>query len=100
MVIEMPTAFQIPAKGTINYQYIRVKGDIKQDMWVSAAEMRPGNPKVVHHAKLWVLPKGSKWHGQCRIWQAYEGSEGGRNDQMDGNDHSGQIQSGPWRPNL
>src|SRR5579862_9217611 len=29
MVIEMPEAFQLPAKGTINYQYIRVKGDIQ-----------------------------------------------------------------------
>ena len=30
-------------------------------MWVSAAEMRPGNPKVLHHGKVWVRPPGSNW---------------------------------------
>lgn len=94
MVIEMPEAFQVPAKGTINYQYIRVKGDIKQDLWVSAAEMRPGNPKVVHHAKLWVLPKGSKWMSEAEYGKPYEGRETGKNDQMDGNDILGKFNPG------
>ncbi len=61
MVIEMPSAFPIPAKGTINYQFIRVKGNITEDTWVEAAEMRPSNPKVLHHGKVWVLPPGSHW---------------------------------------
>ena len=30
-------------------------------MWVTAAEMRPGNSKVLHHGKVWVRPPGSKW---------------------------------------
>jgi hypothetical protein len=94
MIIEMPEAFQIPAKGTINYQYIRVKGDIKKDLWVSAAEMRPGNPKVVHHAKLWVLPPGSKWMSTAEYGKPFEGQETGKNDQMDGNDIIGKFNPG------
>src|SRR5215467_621913 len=43
VVFEMPDDFHLPAKGTINYQFIRVKGNINEDMWVTAAEMRPGN---------------------------------------------------------
>jgi hypothetical protein len=94
MVIEMPEDFQLPATGTINYQYIRVKGDIKQDLWVKAAEMRPGNPKVVHHAKLWVLPPGSIWMKDAMPGKAYEGKETGKNDQADGNDILGKFNPG------
>jgi hypothetical protein len=94
MVIEMPEAFEIPASGTVNYQYIRVKGDIKEDLWVKAAEMRPGNPKVVHHAKLWVIPPGSTWMRDALPGKAYEGRETGRNDQADGNDIVGKFNPG------
>ncbi len=94
MIIEMPEAFNLPAKGTINYQYIRVKGNITEDLWVTAAEMRPGNPKVVHHAKMWVLPQGSKWMANAVPGKPYEGMETGKNDQMDGNDIIGKFNPG------
>jgi hypothetical protein len=62
MIVEMPTEFQVPASGAIEYQYMLVKGDFfPEDRWVSAAEMRPGNSKVVHHGEVWVRPPGSKW---------------------------------------
>ncbi len=94
MVIEMPEAYQIPAKGTINYQYIRVKGNITQDLWVEAAEMRPSNPKVLHHGKVWVVPPGSKWMATAEPGKPYEGKETGRNDAMDGNDILGKFNPG------
>ena len=49
IIVEMPKAFPIPAAGTINYKYVLVKGVFTEDLWVSAAEMRPGNSKVLHH---------------------------------------------------
>ena len=61
MVIEMPTEFHVPAKGTIDYQYMLVKVNFREDLWVSAAEMRPGDSRVVHHGEAWVLPPTSKW---------------------------------------
>ena len=94
MVIEMPEAFQIQAKGTINYQYIRVKGNITQDLWVEAAEMRPSNPKVLHHGKVWVLPPGSKWMADAVPGKPYEERETGKNQQMDGNDILGKFNPG------
>ena len=100
MVIAMPEAFHLPAKGTINYQYIRVKGNITEDMWVTAAEMRPGNPKVVHHGKLWVLPPGSKWMADAVPGKAYEGSETGRNDADGRQRHPRQVQSRIGRAEL
>ena len=61
MVIEMPTPSSFRPTGTIDYQYILVKGDIKEDIWVKEAEMRPSNNAVLHHGKVWVRPPGSHW---------------------------------------
>jgi len=49
LVIEMPEAYQVPAQGTVPYQYFRVPSGFAQDKWVQAAEARPGDPSVVHH---------------------------------------------------
>lgn len=94
VVIEMPIDFQLPATGTINYQYIRVKGSFPEDVWVEAAEMRPGNPAVLHHGKAWVVPPGSKWMAEATPGMPYEGRETGRNDGADGNDILGKFNPG------
>jgi hypothetical protein len=72
IVIEMPTAFELPARGTINYKYVVVKGNFTEDLWVSSAEMRPGNSKVLHHGKVWVRPPGSTWMKNAVPGVAYE----------------------------
>ena len=59
IVFEMPNEFHVPAQGTIDYQYILVKTNFKQDVWVQAAEVRPGNRAVVHHMRAIVRPPGS-----------------------------------------
>jgi hypothetical protein len=61
MIVEMPREFHVPATGTINYQNFRVKVNFPEDMWVVAAEMRPGNPKVLHHGRVIVVPPESTW---------------------------------------
>ena len=43
MIIEMPKDVPLPATGTINYKSILVKANFTEDMWVVAADMRPGN---------------------------------------------------------
>jgi hypothetical protein len=59
IVVELPNEFQLPAQGTIEYQYILVKGNFTQDLWVQAAELRPTNRQVVHHMKAYIRPPGS-----------------------------------------
>jgi mono/diheme cytochrome c family protein len=49
VVFELPAAQDIPASGTIPYQYFTTPTNFKEDVWVSAAEARPGNRGVVHH---------------------------------------------------
>jgi hypothetical protein len=94
IVVEMPKDFQLPAAGTINYQFIRVKGNFTEDLWVEAAEMRPGNPAVVHHGKVWVVPPGSKWMADAVPGEAYEGQEARRTEAGDGNDILGKFNPG------
>jgi hypothetical protein len=50
VVFEMPTEFQVPAKGELDYQYISVPTHFTEDKWVQMAEVRPSDPSVVHHA--------------------------------------------------
>jgi len=93
VVVEMPKDFQVKATGTINYQFIRVKGNFPEDVWVKAAEMRPGNPAVVHHMKAWVVPPGSRWMENAVPGEAYENGMG-RNAISEGNDIIGKFNPG------
>ena len=93
IVIATPKPFHVKAKGTINYQYILVKGNFPEDTWVTAAEMRPSNPKVLHHGKVWVRPPGSHWMEDAIPGEAYE-SGMGRNLTSEGNDILGKFNPG------
>ena len=75
LIVEMPTEFHVQATGTIEYQYMLVKANFSEDTWVRAAEMRPGNSKVVHHGEVWVLPPGSKWMADAVPGVAYPQSQ-------------------------
>src|SRR5437660_2483199 len=60
-VIEMPNAFDVPASGTIDYQYIVIPTGFTEDKWVQAAEARPGNNALVHHIIAFVREPGNPW---------------------------------------
>jgi hypothetical protein len=61
LIVEMPQAYQVPAKGVVEYTYVILPTHFTEDRWVTAAEIRPGNRAVMHHAALHVRPPGSKW---------------------------------------
>ena len=61
VVIEMPTAFEVPASGTIEYQYVVIPTGFTEDKWVVQAEARPGNRAVTHHVIASAREPGSKW---------------------------------------
>jgi mono/diheme cytochrome c family protein len=98
IVVEMPKPFELPATGTINYKYVLVKTNFPQDMWIQAAEMRPGNPKVLHHGKVWVRPPESEWMQNAEPGVAYEAETQkefmGRNALGEGNDIVGKFNPG------
>jgi hypothetical protein len=60
-VIELPTPFQIPATGTIEYQYILIPAPFKTDRWVQSVEARPTDRTHVHHIIAFIREPGSDW---------------------------------------
>ena len=48
--------FQVPATGTVEYQYFVVDPHIDEDRWVSAAQVIPGNRSTVHHCIVFLRP--------------------------------------------
>ncbi|MBZ5601668.1 MAG: cytochrome c [Acidobacteriia bacterium] len=61
MVIEMPNAFPVPASGQVEYQYVILPTHLKEDVWVLASEVRPGDRSVMHHVITSIREPGSKW---------------------------------------
>ncbi|PYP84998.1 MAG: hypothetical protein DMF61_18260 [Blastocatellia bacterium AA13] len=62
LIIPMPVEFDIPAEGELPMQNFFVPVPFKEERWVEAVELRPGNPSVVHHsiANVTRLPEGSQ----------------------------------------
>ena len=58
LVIEVPIPFNVPPSGDVPYQYISVPTGFEEDRWVEAIEVRPSNPKVVHHINASASPGG------------------------------------------
>jgi hypothetical protein len=61
VVLSMPVAFNIPASGTIDYQYIVIPTGFTEDKYVQLAEARPGDPKLVHHIIAFIREPGNPW---------------------------------------
>ena len=49
LVIELPAEVTVPASGEVPYHDYVVDPGFEEDVWVRAAEARPGNRDVVHH---------------------------------------------------
>jgi hypothetical protein len=49
VIFELPETQTVPAAGVVPYLYFVTPTHFKEDVWVQAAEARPGNRAVVHH---------------------------------------------------
>ena len=61
LVIEMPEVFAVPASGTVEYHYVVLPTNFKEDRWIVAAETRPMNRAVNHHIIAFVREPDNKW---------------------------------------
>ena len=94
LIVEMPKEFLVAASGTINYQNFLVKVNFPEDRWVVAAEMRPGNPKVVHHGRVIVRPPTSTWMAMAVPGEPYEEGSDGMGGAKAGTDLLGKYNPG------
>jgi peroxiredoxin len=53
----------VPSTGVVEYQMFVVDPGWKEDKWLTAIEPRPGNPAVVHHILLFVIPPDGNVNG-------------------------------------
>ena len=63
--------FAVPAEGTVEYQYFVVDPKFKEDKWISAAEVMPGNASVVHHCIVFIRPPDGSGTRQSGLLSAY-----------------------------
>ena len=59
-VFAMAEDFKVPATGVLDYQRFTVDPGFAEDVWVQAAECRPGNRQVVHHILVYILEPGRR----------------------------------------
>ena len=59
VVLAMQEEYSIPADGTVPYLYFTIPTGFKEDKWVQAMEIRPGNRGVVHHVIAFVQEAGA-----------------------------------------
>ncbi len=61
LVAEMEKSVQVPADTPelgVPYKYIWTGEPFEREVWVQAAEVHPGAADVVHHASVYIVPKG------------------------------------------
>ncbi len=92
MVVEFPREVSVPstqflkmvrsssppppsASGDIEEHVLLVKVAFPRDVWVKAAEIHPGNPKAVHHMKVWIRPPGSEWMRDAKAGELLDPSD-------------------------
>ncbi|MEO7086487.1 MAG: hypothetical protein ABI442_07385 [Gemmatimonadaceae bacterium] len=52
--VSMPEEFEVPASGTVEYQYFEAPTNFTEDKWISAIEVLPGAREVVHHVLVFA----------------------------------------------
>ena len=68
VVFQIPEPFTVPAQGAVNYQYFVTPTHFAEDVWVQAAEPRPGSRAAVHH--IIVFHRDPKNRKQEPVWIA------------------------------
>ena len=65
VVFQMPKEFTVPADSEVKYKYFTTKTNFTEDVWIQAAECRPGNREAVHHIIVFYRdpekPKQKEW---------------------------------------
>jgi peroxiredoxin len=52
LVLRQLDATAVPAEGYVDYQYVLLPHVFSEDTYLEAVEIKPDNPRVVHHANL------------------------------------------------
>ena len=59
LILEMPTAFPVPAEGNDIYRNFAIPTGLTEDKWVTAIELKPTARPVMHHALFYGDTSGN-----------------------------------------
>ncbi len=91
LIVRMPRPFALHADGIDVNQHFVIPLGLKEDRLISAVEVHPGNPKIVHHAHMFVDTSG-----QARMLDAADPGEG--YTKFGGNGLPSAAYLGGWNP--
>ncbi len=74
VVLKMPKAVRIPARGEVEYTYEIVATHFAEDKWVQMVEVRPSSAAHVHHAVVYIRPPDSSWLRHAPVGQPFTAS--------------------------
>ncbi len=57
-VLKLPQPERVPATGVLDYRRIRIANPFTNEVWITGADIRPGNRRIVHHAILYAMWPG------------------------------------------
>ena len=70
LILEVDSPMQVPATGTDLFRNFVLPFPLKQSKWVRAMEIKPGSPRVVHHANLILDRAATLRRTHPSDWQA------------------------------
>ena len=74
LTVTMTEGVKIPAGGEVDYTYEIVPTNFNEGRWVQGSEILPGMPENVHHAVVYVRPKGSPWLRHAPVGKPFTAS--------------------------
>lgn len=70
-ILKMSQAYSVPAEGHDQFRCFVIPMNADQDEYVKKVEFRPGNPRIVHHAILFLDTTGDARHRETSPGQGY-----------------------------
>ncbi len=64
--------------------YVVLPTGLKEDRWIEATEVRPGNRAVMHHVIASIREPGSTWMPDAKPGEVFLPARGGRGGQLSG----------------
>jgi hypothetical protein len=58
IILPLTQEFSVPADGSVDYQHFIVHTNFTEDKYIQAAEIKRGNPALVHHVIVTVIEPG------------------------------------------
>ncbi len=58
-IVKLPEPQEIPATGVLGYRHVKIPSPVPEDAWISAAVVKPGNRKVLHHCIVFATFDGA-----------------------------------------